>query len=153
MDFYGNNVHHIGYARPKLAQAIKDQIDELPFAPRRFKDVPTFELTKNISELTPGDNSKVLFATGGSNAIDIALKLARAVTGRHKTISFWDSFHGAGFGGLAVGGKSLFRNNIGPMLSGSEHVVTFACYRCPYGYDDNTSAPDLDVCKMTCANM
>ena len=133
MDFYGNNVHHIGYACPKLAQAIKDQIDELPFAPRRFKDVPTFELTKNISELTPGDNSKVLFATGGSNAIDIALKLARAVTGRHKTISFWDSFHGAGFIGLTVGGESLFRNNMGPMLSGSEHVAYSHAIDAPMG--------------------
>ena len=143
MDFYGNNVHHICYAHPKLAQ---DQIDELPFAPRCFTDVPAVELAKNISELTTGDNNKVLFAMGGSVAVDIALKLARAVTGRHKTISFWDSFHGAGFGGLAVGSESLLGNNIGPMLSGSEHVATFACYRCPYGYDDNTGAPDLDVC-------
>jgi 4-aminobutyrate aminotransferase len=153
MDFHGNNAHHIGYAHPKLAQAIKDQIDELPFAPRRFTDAPAVELAKKISELAPGDNSKVLFATGGSDAIDMAMKLARAATGRHKTISFWDSFHGAGFGGLAVGGESLFRNNMGPMLSGSEHVAPFACYRCPYGYDDNNGAPDLDVCKMTCANM
>ena len=83
----------------------------------------------------------------------MALKLARAVTGRHKMISFWDSFHKVGFGGLTVGGESLFRNNMGPMLSGSEHVAPYACYRCPYGYDDNTGAPDLDVCKMTCANM
>ena len=146
MDFYGNNVHHIGYARPKLAQAIKDQIDELPFAPRCFTDAPAVELAKNISELAPGDNSKVLFAAGGSDAIDMALKLARAVTGRHKTISFWDSFNGAGFGILTVGRDSLLQNIMGQILSGSEHVATFACYRCPYGYDDNTGAPDLNVC-------
>lgn len=153
MDFHGNNVHHIGYAHPRLAQAIKDQIDELPFAPRRFTDAPAVALAKKLSELAPGENSKVLFSTGGSDAIDMALKLARAVTGRHKTISFWDSFHGAGFGGLAVGGESLFRNNMGPMLPGSEHVAPFACYRCPYGYEAINGEPDLNVCKMTCANM
>ncbi len=153
MDFHGNNVHHIGYGHPRLAQAIKDQIDDLPFAPRRFTDAPAIALAKKLSEIAPGHSSKVLFSTGGSDAIDMALKLARAATGRHKTISFWDSFHGAGFGGLAVGGESLFRNNMGPMLPGSEHVPPFACYRCPYGYDDNAGAPDLDICKMTCANM
>lgn len=153
MDFHGNNVHHIGYAHPRLAQAIKDQIDELPFAPRRFTDEPAVALAKKISQIAPGGRSKVLFATGGSDAIDMALKLARAATGRHKTISFWDSFHGAGFGGLAVGGESLFRNNMGPMLPGSEHVAPFACYRCPYGYDDIDGQPDLNMCKMTCANM
>lgn len=153
MDFHGNNVHHIGYAHPRLAQAIKDQIDELPFAPRRFTDEPAVALAKKLSELAPGKDSKVLLSTGGSDAIDMALKLARAVTGRHKTISFWDSFHGAGFGGLAVGGESLFRNNMGPMLPGSEHVAPFACYRCPYGYEATEGEPDLSVCKMTCANM
>ena len=153
MDFHGNNVHHIGYAHPRLAQAIKDQIDELPFAPRRFTDEPAVALAKKLSEIAPGADSKVLFATGGSDAIDMALKLARAATGRHKTISFWDSFHGAGFGGLSVGGESLFRNNMGPMLPGGEHVAPFSCYRCPYGYEDNNGQPNLDMCKMTCANV
>jgi len=91
-----------------------------------------------------------LLATGGSDANEMALKLARAVTGRHKTISFWDAFHGAGFGASSVGGESLFRSGpIGPLLAGSEHVAPFSCYRCPYGYD----GPDLSVCKMTCAEM
>ena len=84
----------------------------------------------------------------------MALKLARAATGRHKTISFWDSFHGAGFGASSVGGESLFRSGpIGPLLSGSEHVAPFSCYRCPYGYPAENGVPDLNQCKMTCAEM
>lgn len=153
MDFHGNNVHHIGYAHPRLNQAIKNQIDTLPFAPRRFTNEPAVSLAEKLAALAPGDLSKVLFATGGSDAIDMAIKLARNVTGRHKTVSFWDSFHGAGFGGMSVGGESLFRSGIGPLLAGAEHVAPFACYRCPYGHQAPNGVPDLDACKMTCADM
>ena len=83
----------------------------------------------------------------------MALKLARAVTGRHKTVSFWDSFHGAGFGAASVGGEALFRSGpVGPLLAGGEHVAPFACYRCPYGYPDRDGRPQLELCAMRCAS-
>ena len=82
----------------------------------------------------PGNSSKVLFTTGGSDAIEVAIKIARTATGRFKTLSFWDAFHGAGFGSAAVGGEALFRSGrIGPLMPGAEHVARFSSYRCPYG--------------------
>ncbi len=154
LDFHGNNVHHIGYGHPRLKKAISRQMDDLPFAPRRFACHPATELAGKLVEISPGNLSKILFTTGGSDAVEVALKLARAATGRHKTISFWDAFHGAGFGAASIGGEQLFRSHaIGPLLSGSEHVAPFACYRCPYGYPENDGKPDLDLCKLTCANM
>ena len=154
MDFHGNNVHHIGYGHPRLLQAVHEQMNEQPFAPRRFANRPAVDLARKLRDIAPGDLGKVLFATGGSDAIDMALKLARAVTGNFKTVSFWDSFHGAGFGGMSIGGESLFRANpTGPLLPGAEHVAPFACYRCPYGYDDIDGQADLETCKLTCANM
>lgn len=153
MDFHGNNVHHIGYGHPRLVAALKEQIDELPFSPRRFTNKTAIALARKLSEITPGSLGKTLFATGGSDAIDMALKLARAATGRHKTISFWDSFHGAGFGGLSLGGEALFRHNMGPLLPGSEHVAPFACYRCPYGYPEIDGKPDTNACRLACARM
>ena len=153
LDFHGNNVHHIGYGHPRLKAAISAQMDELPFAPRRFACEPATALARKLAEISPGDLSKVLFTTGGSDAVEVALKVARAATGRHKIISFWDAFHGAGFGAASVGGEQLFRSHIiGPLLSGTEHVAPFACYRCPYGYPDANGRPQLDLCKMTCAN-
>jgi len=152
-DFHGNNVHHIGYGHPRLVAALKEQIDELPFSPRRFANETAIALARKLCEISPGNLGKTLFATGGSDAIDMALKLARAATGRHKTISFWDSFHGAGFGGLSLGGEALFRHNMGPLLPGSEHVAPFACYRCPYGYPENDGKPDTDACRLACARM
>ncbi len=148
MDFHGNNVHHIGYGHPRLVSAIERQLAELPFAPRRFTCEPAVKLARKLAEIAPGELSKVLFATGGSDAVEIALKVARAATGRFKTVSFWDAFHGAGFGASSVGGEQLFRSGpVGPLLSGTEHVAPFACYRCPYGY------PDRDSCNLTCASM
>jgi 4-aminobutyrate aminotransferase len=154
MDFHGNNVHHIGYGHPRLKAAIRAQMDELPFAPRRFANRPAVDLAAKLAAIAPGGLTKALFTTGGSDAIEVALKIARAATGRFKTVSFWDSFHGAGFGAASVGGEALFRAGpIGPLLPGAEHVAPFACYRCPYGYPDRDGQPPLDLCKLACANM
>ena len=148
MDFHGNNVHHVGYGHPRLKAAIAAQMDELPFAPRRFASRRAVELAEKLARITPGKLSKVLFATGGSDAVEMALKLARAATGRFKTLSFWDAFHGTGFGASSVGGEALFRGPaIGPLLPGAEHVAPFACYRCPYGHDGP------DTCGLACAAM
>ncbi len=158
MDFHGNNVHHVGYAHPRVIAAIKQQLDELSFAPRRFACEPAVELAEALatrfSRLT-GAAGKVLFTTGGSDAIEVAIKLARAATGRFKTLSFWDAFHGAGFGASSVGGESLFRSGrVGPLLPGTEHVAPFACYRCPYGHPvDADGRPFLERCRLACAAM
>ena len=153
LDFHGNNVHHIGYGHPKLKKAIAEQMDALPFAPRRFASTSSLALAKKLVEIAPDTLSKVLFTTGGSDAIEVALKIARAATGRHKTISFWDAFHGAGFGAASVGGEQLFRSHIiGPLLSGTEHVAPFACYRCPYGYPDLNGEAQIEICQTTCAS-
>lgn len=148
MDFHGNSVHHIGYGHPRLVQAIKDQLDDLPFAPRRFTNDPAVELAEKLVAITPGDLSKVLFTTGGSDANEVALKIARAATGRFKTLSFWDAFHGAGFGAASVGGEATFRSHIaGPLLPGTEHVAPFHPTRCPYGHST------LEASAEACANM
>ncbi len=154
LDFHGNNVHHIGYGHPRLKRAIAEQMDKLPFAPRRYACREAVDLAEKLKAIAPGDLSKVLFTTGGSDAVEVALKLARAATGRFKTISFWDAFHGAGFGAASVGGEQLFRSGIaGPLLAGTEHVAPFACYRCPYGWPAPNGKPLLDQCKLACANM
>ena len=134
MDFHGNNVHHIGYGHPRLKRAIAEQMETLPFTPRRYTSEPAVALAKKLAAIAPGNLSKVLFTTGGSDAVEVAIKLARAATGRYKTLSFWDAFHGAGFGAAAVGGEALFRSGpVGPLMPGAEHVAPFSSYRCPYG--------------------
>jgi 4-aminobutyrate aminotransferase len=135
MDFHGNNVHHIGYGHPRLKKAIAEQMDALPFAPRRYACEPAALLAEKLGKITPGTLSKVLFTTGGSDAIEVAVKVARAATGKTKTLSFWDAFHGAGTGAAAMSGETLFRSGpAAPMVAGALHVAPFGGgVRCPYG--------------------
>ncbi len=159
MDFHGNNVHHVGYAHPHVVGAIKAQLDALSFAPRRFASERAVELAEALSRhfaALTGQPARVLFTTGGSDAVEVAIKLARIASGRFKVLSFWDSFHGAGFGASSVGGESLFRSGaaVGPLLPGTEHVAPFGCYRCAYGHEvDADGAPDLARCRLACAAM
>ncbi len=154
MDFHGNNVHHIGYGHPKLKAAIKRQIDELPFAPRRYTCEAAVALARKLADIAPDGLEKTLFTTGGSDALEVALKIARAATGRFKTVSFWDSFHGAGFAAAGVGGEAMFRSGpIGPLLPGTEHIPPFDCYRNPFGYSHTGRQPHTDECGRICANL
>jgi 4-aminobutyrate aminotransferase len=146
MDFHGNNVHHIGYAHPQLLAAIQKQMNELCFAPRRYTCTAAVELAEKLVEIAPPGLSKVLFAPSGSDAVEMALAYARAATGRFKTISFWDSYHGAGFGARSVGGEAMFHSGpIGPLLSGSEHVPPFGDYRNAWGVTTGSA----ELCART----
>jgi len=122
MDFHGNSVHQVGFANPVVVAAIKAQLDELAFCTRRYTNLPAIALARTLARITPGDLGKSLFCPSGAAAVGMALRLARAATGRHKTISMWDAFHGASLDASSVGGERMFRRDIGPLLAGTEHV-------------------------------
>jgi 4-aminobutyrate aminotransferase len=132
MDFHGNNVHQVGYRNPYIIDRIKAQLDTLPFSPRRYTNVPAIELAKKLGGLLPGDLKRVLFAPGGTSAISMALKLARTVTGKHKIISLWDSFHGASLDAISAGGELDFRKDMGPLMPGVERIPPPMTYRGPF---------------------
>ena len=122
MDFHGNSAHQVGYGHPRVVAAIAAQMDSLPFSPRRYANRTAIALAERLGRLAPGGLTKVLFAPGGTSGIGMALKLARAATGRHKTVSMWDAFHGASLDAISVGGEAIFRRDAGPLLPGTEHV-------------------------------
>jgi 4-aminobutyrate aminotransferase len=146
LDFHGNNVHHIGHAHPRLLRDVAEQMQRLSFAPRRFTCEPSVRLAERLVELTPAGLDRVLFAPSGSDAIEMALAYARAATGRFKTISFWDSYHGTGFGARSIGGERMFHSApIGPLLPGAEHVPPFGDYRNAWGVREGSG----DLCART----
>ena len=134
-DFHGNSVHQLGHGHPKVVAAIRRQMETLPFCPRRFSNATATALARRLVETAPGDLDKVLFAPSGAAAISMALKLARYATGRHKTLSLWDSFHGANLDAIGVGGEALFRRDLGPMTPGAEHLPPLNLARRFFGDD------------------
>jgi 4-aminobutyrate aminotransferase len=132
LDFHGNNVHQAGFGHPRVIEAITRQMHELSFCTRRYTNIPAINLAKKLGELAPGNLQRVLFAPGGTSAVGMALKLARAATGRFKTISMWDSFHGASLDAISVGGEAIFRSGMGPLLPGCEHVPPPDPLHCPF---------------------
>lgn len=152
MDFHGNSAHNLGYGHPRLIEAIQTQLQELSFVPRRYTCEPAVELAETLATLAPGNLSKVLFATSGSDAIEIALAYARAATGRFKTLSFWDAYHGSGFGARSISGEAMFRSgSIGPLLPGSEHIPPFGDYRNAWEVTENSAALCLNQIRYVLA--
>lgn len=144
LDFHGNNVHQVGFGHPRVIEAITRQMKELSFCTRRYTNIPAIELAKKLVEIAPGDLNRVLFAPGGTSAIGMALKLARVATGRFKTVSMWDSFHGASLDAVSVGGEAMFRNKVGPLLPGCEHVPPPDNRHCPFACGA--------ACNLKCAD-
>ncbi|MGD8520315.1 MAG: aspartate aminotransferase family protein [Desulfobacterales bacterium] len=146
MDFHGNNVHQVGFANPDVIAAAKKQLDELSFCTRRYTNRVAVALARKLAKIAPGSLNKTLFCPGGAEAVGIALKLVRIATGRHKTISMWDSFHGATLDTISIGGEAIFRQDMGPLLPGIEHVPPADEYRCVFGCSERGG------CDLTCAN-
>lgn len=143
LDFHGNSVHQVGFGHPRVISAIKRQLDDLPFCTRRYTNRPAIGLARELTTLAPDPLNKILFAPGGSSAIGIALKLARMATGRFKTLSMWDAFHGASLDAISVGGEAIFRKDAGPLLPGTEHVPPPDSRHCPWDCAGS--------CKLKCA--
>ena len=129
LDFHGNSSHQVGYKNPFVTAALKKQLDQLPFIPRRFTNHIAIEAAEALIQKTTSQDFKVLFTPSGSAAVGLALKIARKVTGKYKVISMWESFHGAGLDTIAVGGEYVFNKDMGPLLPGTLKAFPFNGYR------------------------
>lgn len=137
LDMHGNGVHNAGFNNPKVAEAVARQIAEsLTFTPRRYTNIPAIKLAKKLTEITPDGLDRVLFCPGGSEAIEMAVMLAKQITGKWKTISFWDAYHGTGYQSASVSGQAHFLKGNGPMVPGALHVEFPNYYRNPWNWTD-----------------
>lgn len=146
LDFHGNNVHQVGFGNERVIAAIVEQMQTLSFCTRRYTNIPAISLAHKLASLAPGNLNKVLFAPGGTTAVGMAMKLARMATGRFKTISMWDAFHGASLDAISISGESQFRSHIGPLLPGTEHVPPADPYHCLWDPQGR-----CETCGLKCA--
>ncbi len=144
LDFHGNSLHQIGYGHPAVLAAMRETLETLPFSPRRYTNRPAVDLARRLCQAAPMAGARLLFAPGGTAAVGMALKLARLATGRFKTLSMWDAFHGASLDAISIGGEAVFRQGIGPLLPGSEHVPPCDPGQCVFGCGG--------VCALRCVD-
>jgi taurine--2-oxoglutarate transaminase len=148
LDFASQLVNvSIGHQHPKVVAAIKEQADRLcTIGPPMAVDVRS-ELARLMAEVTPGDLRYTFFTNGGAEANENAIKLARWVTGRHKVIARYRSYHGATAGAITLTGDPR-RWPAEPGIPGVVRMLDPYTYRCPAGHPDPcpvcTGAPHLE---------
>ncbi len=125
----GIGVNGLGHSHPKFVQALQDQIKKISVS--SFTSEPRVELLERLGKHRPApDVHRVQLYSGGTEAVESALRLAKCWTGRYEFVSFWGGFHGKTMGALSLMG-SEFKEKLGPMVPGA-HIAPYAyCYRCP----------------------
>ncbi len=130
LDFFaGVAVASLGHAHPVMAQAIARQIARLNVG--TFATAERAEAFQLLSEAAPAGLRRAHLYSGGAEAVEAALRLARSVTKKHEVVSFWGGFHGKTGGVLGLIGDES-KQGYGP-LPGGQYIVPYAdCYRCPF---------------------
>jgi putrescine aminotransferase len=123
LDFAGGyGVFTLGYRHPRVVAAVKAQLDVMALSGRTMFNPLAGRLAKRLAELTPGDLEIAFFANSGAEAVEGALKLARAATRRTKLVATTGAFHGKTFGALSVSGREAFRAPFAPLVPDVVHV-------------------------------
>jgi taurine--2-oxoglutarate transaminase len=148
LDFASQLVNlNIGHQHPKVVAAIKEQAERLCTIGPPMANDKRSELARLIYEVMPGDLNRTFFTNGGAEANENAVKLARWVTGRHKIVARYRSYHGATAGAITLTGDPR-RWFAEPGLPGVVRMLDPYTYRCPAGHPDPcpvcTGAPHLE---------
>ncbi len=127
---------NLGHGRADLAQAGADQAKELGFFTNwSYAHPRAIELAARIASLAPGDLNRVFFTSGGSEAVESALKLARQYhqlrgkTSKYKLIAREIAYHGTSLGALSATGITELRTPFEPLIPGACHVTNTNTYR------------------------
>jgi 4-aminobutyrate aminotransferase / (S)-3-amino-2-methylpropionate transaminase / 5-aminovalerate transaminase len=124
----GIGVGSVGHCHPHYVESLKRQLERLTFG--SFTTETRARFLTQLAGLTPEGLTRVQLFSGGAEAVEAALRLAKAATGKHEVIGFWGGFHGKTGGVLGLLG-SEFKHGLGPFLPG-RYVSPYAdCYRCP----------------------
>ncbi|WOV88138.1 aspartate aminotransferase family protein [Sporosarcina oncorhynchi] len=129
---------NVGYGREEIAQAAYDQMKKLAYVPMTQSHKPAIELAEKINELLD-DEYKIFYSNSGSDANEVAFKLARQYhqqngdPSRYKFISRYRAYHGSSMGALAATGQALRKYKYEPLAPGFLHVAPPDNYRRPEG--------------------
>ncbi len=126
LDFAGGyGVFTLGYAHPRVVEAVRAQLELIALSGKTMFNVLLGRAARRLAELAPGDLQISFWCNSGTEAIEGAIKLARAATRRAKIVGTVDAYHGKTFGALSVSGRESFQSPFRPLLADSVSI--------PYG--------------------
>ena len=138
----GAGVNLIGHSHPGYLSALHSQLDAWMIGAHASD--ARLDALRSLSELLPAKLNQVQFYSGGAEAVEAAIRLAKSATGKFEILSFWRGFHGRTAAALAATGGA--RSGFGPAMTGV-HTTPYAnCYRCPL----KTSFPG---CGYACVDL
>ena len=142
---------NIGHGRKEIADAVHQQMTDISYSPGGTVSPATVKLAAKVASLSPDKQSRVFFLSGGSEAVETALKMAKSYHlnngegARWKVISRRDSYHGATYACISLGGAAFTGpGKFGPLMPGNIHVAQPAPYRCAF-------CRDRGGCNLECA--
>jgi 4-aminobutyrate aminotransferase-like enzyme len=126
----GVGVASLGYAHPRYVAALSRQLARIHVG--SFASEDRAELVKLLAALAPGDLLRTQFYSSGAEAMEAALRLAKAHTGKTEFLGFWGGFHGKTGGVLPLLGAG-FKHQLGPLMPGNYSAPYASCARCAFG--------------------
>lgn len=130
IDLYaGIAVASLGHGHPRMAKVIGKQIERLSVG--TFATKERSEAFRLLSEVAPKGLNRSHLYSGGAEAVEAGLRLARSATKKHEVVSFWGGFHGKTGGVLGLIGDES-KKGYGPLPGGRYQVPYADCYRCPF---------------------
>ncbi len=138
LDFLGGyGVFSLGHRHPAVVQAVKDQLDAMPLSGKTFFSPKQAELAARLAQVAPQGLDYTFFSNSGAEAVEAALKFAKATTSRSKIVSTHGGYHGKTIGALATTGRPKYQKPFEPLMPG----VTFI----DFGSVPGLSAIDQDT--------
>lgn len=148
----GAAVSNLGHGNTEVVNAVAEQMQKVAFSHlSRWSPIPLEKLADLVAEIAPGSLNKLYPVSGGSEATEAALKMARQYyierdgqSSKYRIISRWKSFHGNTIGALSMTGDKR-RKKYTPLLLNFPHIAPAYCYRCPFDLKPET-------CSVECAH-
>jgi len=135
----GAAVVGIGHGVKEIAEAMVRQAEKISFChSSQFTSQVAMQLAAKLVQLSPPGLTRVYFLSGGSEAVETAIKMARQYqvergkAEKYKVVSRWTSYHGNTLGALALSGHTGRRRYYLPLLQHTPHIAPAYCYRCPF---------------------
>ncbi|HEY8315127.1 MAG TPA: aspartate aminotransferase family protein [Candidatus Baltobacteraceae bacterium] len=123
LDFAGGyGVFTLGHSHPKVIAAVKEQLELMALSGKTMFNIVLGRAAKKLADLAPGDLQISFWANSGTEAVEGAIKLARAATKRAKIVGTHNAYHGKTLGALSASGRDYFKLEYRPLLPDVEHV-------------------------------